>query len=1147
MTIVRSLIYPLYLALLMIACGTVRAESPPPAPSAPSAGGSQSVSTKVIEARLKEVEGSTDYDEEAKNNLTELYRKALSSLESMAANEKTAKEFSQARINAGDEASKLSARYEQRKLDQSPVTVDIADNTSLVEIENRLLKEKADSAAIAAKLDSLEQQLDTEVRRPDQARQTLTEARTEQDNINAELKKPSPDNVKSALKEARQWQLQARLQESSSRINMLDQELLSQPMRLELLKAQRDTTALNLKRSRERIQILENRVNEQRRSEVETVLAEAATSSGKTYHEHPVVQELVVSNAQSSEQLTQLSRRLENVASGDQQADDAAKRIEDEFRRTQKKLEVAGLSQVLGQILLEQRRQLPDNRQIKREVRKRESLIAETALNQLQNNEELRKLRNLQEYADTLTATLDENVALEIRPDLLELAEARLNLLKKLDTLGNTYLRALGELDFAQHRLIDAVNNYNAFLDERLLWVRSGPAPSIAMLLATPEQVLDLLSPVNWYGALNILSSQLFTTGWPLLIVLLVITLVWKQRSMKRQMLDTGIAIIKPRNDKFRYSLQALGLTLLIALPWPLLLFTFGLSMSTSLEAGTFTKSLSHALIILSPALFYLSAFRVLCLPGGLAEKHFRWPTASLQPLRNQLSILMATFLPAVMIAVASIHYGSSIDGALSRIAFGIVMGSMAWFFYRLFGPKAPVLATEFNRHPGSLLTRFRYLWMALALVIPLLLVVLATAGFLYTAAMLTGSLIDTLWLILGFLVVHQMAVRWLLLIRRKLDFQAALERRRAALEAARKENKNREEQASDEIELEEPEIDLVALNQESMKLLNSAIVLGGLLSLWFIWAEVLPAFSVLKDFALWHYTGTVDGVPSPVPVTLADIIVALLIGVITLVAARRFPALLEIVLLKRSSVSSGGRYAATTLSRYVIAAVGTLLVLSTIGAKWSQVQWLAAALSVGIGFGLQEIVANFISGIIILFERPIRVGDVVTVGDTDGTVTRIQIRATTIRTWDRQELLVPNKEFITARLLNWSLSDQTTRIRVPVGVAYGSDVPLARSLMLLAAKENSMVLSDPGPSTIFAAFGDNTLNLELRCFVGAQDQRMVAMTDIHEAIDRKFKEADIVIAFPQRDVHLDASQPLDVRIHQDDNKPGNDSPIGDK
>jgi potassium efflux system protein len=235
---------------------------------------------------------------------------------------------------------------------------------------------------------------------------------------------------------------------------------------------------------------------------------------------------------------------------------------------------------------------------------------------------------------------------------------------------------------------------------------------------------------------------------------------------------------------------------------------------------------------------------------------------------------------------------------------------------------------------------------------------------------------------------------------------------------------------------------------------------------------------------------------------------------------------------LKRVSVTGGGRYTATTLSRYLIAGVGTLLVLNTMGARWSQIQWMAAALSVGIGFGLQEIVANFISGLIILFERPIRVGDVVTVGDSDGVVTRIQIRATTIRTWDRQELLVPNKEFITGRLLNWSLSDQITRIHVPVGVAYGSNVQKAMALMREAAEHNKLVLDDPKPYVIFTQFGDNTLNLELRCFVGNQDDRLPAVSQLHETINDVFNENSIVIAFPQRDVHLDTSQPLDVRIH---------------
>jgi potassium efflux system protein len=127
---------------------------------------------------------------------------------------------------------------------------------------------------------------------------------------------------------------------------------------------------------------------------------------------------------------------------------------------------------------------------------------------------------------------------------------------------------------------------------------------------------------------------------------------------------------------------------------------------------------------------------------------------------------------------------------------------------------------------------------------------------------------------------------------------------------------------------------------------------------------------------------------------------------------------------------------------------VGILLVLGTLGVSWMHLQWMAAALSVGIGFGLQEIVANFVSGLIILFERPIRVGDTVTVGDTDGVVTKIRIRATTIRNWDRKELLVPNKEFVTGRLLNWSLSDPVTRIVLVVGVAYGSDVDRASAIM---------------------------------------------------------------------------------------------------
>ncbi len=256
---------------------------------------------------------------------------------------------------------------------------------------------------------------------------------------------------------------------------------------------------------------------------------------------------------------------------------------------------------------------------------------------------------------------------------------------------------------------------------------------------------------------------------------------------------------------------------------------------------------------------------------------------------------------------------------------------------------------------------------------------------------------------------------------------------------------------------------------------------------------------------------------------------------VLTIVSAKRLPAIIEILLLQSASVSSGSRYTITTLVNYIIIGFGFFTIFKMLGAEWDKLQWLFAALSVGIGFGLQEIVANFISGIIILFERPIRVGDYVSVGDNEGVVSKIQIRATTILTRDRKELLVPNKEFITGQLLNWSLSDPTTRLILPVGVAYGSDIPLARKLLLEAAEENEQVLKEPGPQVLFYNFGDNSLDLQLRCFIDDVNARLKISSEINEAINIKFNAAHISISFPQRDVHLDIKQPIDIVLNKKD------------
>ena len=200
---------------------------------------------------------------------------------------------------------------------------------------------------------------------------------------------------------------------------------------------------------------------------------------------------------------------------------------------------------------------------------------------------------------------------------------------------------------------------------------------------------------------------------------------------------------------------------------------------------------------------------------------------------------------------------------------------------------------------------------------------------------------------------------------------------------------------------------------------------------------------------------------------------------------------------------------------------MGLSFALSTLGLRWSQVQWLVAALGVGLGFGLQEIFANFISGLILLFERPVRVGDRVTIGDLTGKVIRMRIRATTLRDVDNREIIVPNKAFITDRFLNWTLSDQVTRVALTVGVAYGTDLRKAMGLLKEIADSNPWVMREPAPEIAVAGFGDSAVNLELQVFAAELVDRGKARHDLHLEIYRRFAEADIDIPYPQREVRL--------------------------
>jgi small-conductance mechanosensitive channel len=231
--------------------------------------------------------------------------------------------------------------------------------------------------------------------------------------------------------------------------------------------------------------------------------------------------------------------------------------------------------------------------------------------------------------------------------------------------------------------------------------------------------------------------------------------------------------------------------------------------------------------------------------------------------------------------------------------------------------------------------------------------------------------------------------------------------------------------------------------------------------------------------------------------------------------------------LLRRTHLDPGLQFAITRISGYVFVTLGFYVALVVSGIDLSSLAVIAGALGVGIGFGLQNIVSNFVSGLILLAERPITLGDRIEVAGVAGQVTKISLRSTTVVTNDNISVIVPNSDLITHPITNWSYGDPKVQIRIPIGVAYGTDVERLRVVLLEVAAENSSVLKTPAPSVLFADFGDSALNFELA--VWTQDMAHAPRrfrSAINFAIERKLRENRIEIPFPQRVVHLITESP---------------------
>lgn len=1132
----RSLLLSLSLVLTCAPLPAVAGDPPPgraPLPKVDSANlvTGSSVTTTLLESKIKEVESSVELDEATKTKLTELYRKSLSSLEAAKSYDSKTAGYSQAMETAPDRVAELRREIDAIQERATKPPAPIPEDLGIRELQQRLAKDQADAAAAEAKVSEMQKELDKWAQRPAEARQRITQAKTALEDLGVEASRPPPEEGPPAVAEARRWVLETRQRELRAEILMHDRELLSQGPRHDRLQAERDKSALDLKLLQASRRALEEQLIQRRQVEAAQAKAEAQAATREAAGKHPLVQKLAEQNAALTEELAASAAALDKLTRETAAAEDRSMHVAEEFRSARQRLEISGVTQALGQVLLDRRQSLPDARVYRRAAQAREVAIAEASLRQIRHNEERLALRDPDAYLYGLLQVVPPAERTEaLRAELRGLVERRRELLDQTQAGEDAYLRALGELDYASNQLMRTVQSYEGFLAERLLWVRSSAPVGRATITDLPSALAWALSPINWLEVVQLVVYEATSSPLLWLQLLPVLALYWKARTMRSALMATAEPLRRVRTEGFRYTLQGLALTALLAAPLPLLTAALGWQLTVSVEATAFTKAIGAGVLAVSTGLFTLRAFYLLCVSGGVAERHFLWSGAVLKVIRRNFSWAIPVLIPLGFVASVFHSYEDlSYSGSLGRLAVVALMLGLAVFTARLAHPAKGVFQNLLALNPHGMAARLRKLWYPLVVAAPLALVALTLAGYTYTAGTLLTSLVSELWVVLGLTVLHQSVVRWLIVTRRRLSLEAAMERR--AARAAAEETRGEARAAATAPPAEEPEVDLASLDEQTRRLINALMFFGAALSLWAIWSEVLPAFAVLRDVALWHYTGVVDGKEAVIPVTLASIGLVIVIAAAAAVAARNLPALLEILLL-RTSISAGSRYAVRTLTGYVITLIAALAIFSTLGLSWGQVQWLVAALSVGIGFGLQEIVANFISGIIILFERPVRVGDVVTVGDITGTVTRIQIRAITIRNWDRQELLVPNKEFITGRLLNWTLSDTVNRVLINVGVDYGSDVRLALKLMEEAVREDERILTDPPPTFSFEGFGDNSLSLVVRVYLGTLDDRLSVITQLHHRINDKLRTHGIDIAFPQRDIHLSAAQPLDVRIH---------------
>ena len=1059
----------------------------------------------IVKSQLAAIEESTGLGESLKAAVVAKYTEAIDLLKLAEENATQTAGFREVLRSAPAEREQLGQSLKELPAVEELPKRSNDQTTQALTKELELLR--AELVEIHGELDAVERLRAILNERPVEIGARLPEARQELSVAESALASWKQSAGPKPTEAANLVLLQAQREVLESEVEMLTQGRSSLGVRGELAEMRLALLKGKERNSRAAIEALQKFLENQRQSDVDLLadrLAQITTELGDDEELQAMsaeLQGLSKELQESTVQLRKANKTRDRVAG-------KLTSLKEVFQRIEKQFAIGHLEGGISQMIVEQRRRLPNPKTFSYSIKAR--------------SEKLRRVRSAEFQVDELFLQLsshDKAYDGHPSPKMEGLLALRRDLLMELQENYEALVFVLTAIDEKERSYRNKIIEVRTVLNREIFWCRSSRSADFASFKDIPAALGWFLAPENWMSGWKALSGALGRR--PVLssfIGLIVVVLLAGRRRIIADIVLTGTRIRRISTDHYQHTVRALLGTILLALPFALAIgyLAWGLDR----EPGTLdwvrgmTRGLWVTSLVIGCMWFLGAAYR----KNGLGIVHFGWEGAHSSRFLRLLVLLVLAHLP-VLFPVASTIYDQTATHFDSLGRFGLILSLFltALLFGSFFRPSDGIFAGVIRENPERLVSRLRYVWYPLILLIPLSITILAWNGWVIAALALDFVFLGTQGIMATGYILYCMALRWFMIKERRLALEMNLEERRARRAAA----EHPEEETDESIVADEAEreLDLDAVGAQTRRLLRSLSGISMTVAVWFLWSRTLP----LDEFL---------GQTSFLGINFLAAAKGMLVVAVISTLTRNLPGLLELSGLRTVVKDAGTRYAIASLGQYALVAVGAMMLSGVFQIDWTKFGWMAAALSVGLGFGLQEVVANFVCGIILLFERPIRVGDVVTVNDIDGTVTRIRMRATTITNWDRKEFLVPNKQFITGTLMNWTLSNPINRAVILVGVAYGSDTRRAREILLKVAADHPLVMDDPGPVATFEEFAASSLNLRLRVYLPNMDNRIIVITDLHTVIDERFEEAGIEIAFPQQDLHLRSSEAV-IKVEQ--------------